>query len=126
MDELMFTSPMHQDIGSASMFRMYPGIMPGMGMYGGMYYGANVQGPGPTRDKFELVNSKRTEGKITAKKAILGTAAAVLSIIVLKKLPIKKANKLIKSGIDFVAGWAKWCGSKILNLLKKIPSAPKP
>ena len=126
MEELMFTSPMHQDIGSASMFRMYPPMVPGMGMYGGMYYGANVPGPGLTKDKFELVNSKRTEGKFTAKKAILGTAAAILSIAILKKLPIKKSYNFIKKGVNFVVEWIKWGGTKIMNLLKKIPSTSRP
>lgn len=138
MEELMFTPPIHQDIGSASMFRMYPTMMPGMGMYGaGMCYGTNIPGPGLTKDKFQLVNTKRQQSKLTAKKALLGTAATILSIAVLHKLPLRKGvqgiNKVSKQVLDatksvygFIKGWVKWAGTKVFNLFKKIPSAPTP
>ena len=135
MEDLMFTSPMHRDIGSSSMFGMYPTMAP-MGMYGGMYGGSYVQGPGLTRDKFQLVHSKRHQGRNAAKKVILGTTAAVLSIILFKKLNVikgvKSLDKLAKEAWittkkvgKFIVDWVKYGFKKLGKLLKKIPSAPK-
>ena len=140
MENLLFTAPMHRDIGSSAMFGMYPTMLPGMGMYGAGLCGGSygyVQGPGLTKDKFQMVNSKRQEGKFTAKKAVFGAAAAILSIFLLHKLPIKKGATLLNKAINktwngvkavgkFVIDWVKWGANKIGALLNRIPKAPTP
>ena len=133
MEDLLYTSPMHQDIGSSMMcgpmMGMAPGMMmPGMmpGMYG--YYGidgARLRG-GPIHDQFEKINAKKTEEKNTAKKVFLGIGAGVLGILVLRKIPFKSAGKAIKSAYNWAADWVKYGCKKTADFFNglNIPKAP--